>query len=84
MLTVAIQVSRLKVDTVATMPLQLRDYVYNNRTHPHGLEQVPGVSVFGGGEPIVTVDGVRIVGMGVCLGTLLKMMVCVCMLALRP
>ncbi|MEL6320839.1 MAG: heme-binding protein [Cyanobacteria bacterium J06626_14] len=66
--TRSIEISRLKAETAATVPfstLELRQHVYDNRPFPHGVEMVPGIVVFEGGEQIISSSGVKLGGIGV-------------------
>ncbi len=66
--TKATDISRLKAETAGMTPfstIALRGYVYKNPDEPHGIQHVPGIVVFEGGEPIKTADGVQIGAIGV-------------------
>ncbi|MEL6195737.1 MAG: heme-binding protein [Myxococcota bacterium] len=66
--TMATSVALQKAESAATTPLStaaMRELVYRSPERPHGLEFMPGVAVFDGGEPIRLADGTQIGAIGV-------------------
>lgn len=63
----SIQIAQLKGRTSAGMPRSTRQLgeINYSKTHPYGIEQVPGLVIFPGGLPIITAAGEHIGGIGV-------------------
>ena len=63
----SIQIAQLKGRTSAGMPRSTRQLgeINYSKTHPYGIEQVPGLVIFPGGLPIITAGGEHIGGIGV-------------------
>jgi uncharacterized protein GlcG (DUF336 family) len=64
----ASEIALLKAESASTTPIstnQMRKVALEYNDPPHGIERVPGIVVFDGGEPIKTAGGYQIGGIGV-------------------
>lgn len=64
----ASEIALLKAETASMTPFstsQMRTVALEDNDPPHGIERLPGIVVFDGGEPIRTATGYQIGGIGV-------------------